>query len=585
MKRPDQHVIDSQADPLFRAVFADWAVSGTERDYGRDYVVEIFRNGERTGMLFNVQLKGSRNTAYSADGTFVSQKLEMDSAQYLAQQLQQPTFLVHVDVDAKKVFWSTIQLDEKVLATITAGNANSLTVRIPTANVLPDNIERFREDLARAQMEVIQRILLGTKPVDFVSAMASHPVERKTQIAQDLHQKGFWLELDTASRQGRAGDRAGAISAINRVVAGASGAGYVEIHFNAVLQRGELEWLQLVRSDAPQAHAPQQKLTTARELCRITKRKPKYLHLAAEMMRQGAELDIAVQQTISLLMSWQAHRKRGDDPVWIAVLSFQLQQSLLATNRKYRQALRLARATASSQYRWVTSRPIAEIGQTVGMLATLLTECGLQELGRQYRQSAFDLFKFAAAIATENGSRDELLIPVMNARMLDRNPDGEIFQWIRSVINLWPIDDPHRKVADELMARAVARTQGATFDGDIQTSPRQIHNNFLTSQGIDPTTEPWKSWIDLAIKDDDPTRVLIGCEHKGVLRHPGGNPMLDRLGLERANPKIIGCKLHQYFLGGGELDQIDQEFTKRFCNACPDRVPRPANWMFYDEPF
>lgn len=27
MKRPDEHVIDSQADALFRAVFADWAVT------------------------------------------------------------------------------------------------------------------------------------------------------------------------------------------------------------------------------------------------------------------------------------------------------------------------------------------------------------------------------------------------------------------------------------------------------------------------------------------------------------------------------------------------------------------------------
>jgi hypothetical protein len=93
------------------------------------------------------------------------------------------------------------------------------------------------------------------------------------------------------------------------------------------------------------------------------------------------------------------------------------------------------------------------------------------------------------------------------------------------VVDEWPIDSPYRRVAEALIARAAARAQGATFDGDIQTSPRQIHNNFLTSQGIDPTTEHWKGLIDLAIKDDDPTRVLIGCEHKVVMKHPGGNPM------------------------------------------------------------
>ncbi len=62
--------------------------------------------------------------------------------------------------------------------------------------------------------------------------------------------------------------------------------------------------------------------------------------------------------------------------------------------------------------------------------------------------------------------------------------------------------------------------------------------------GIDPTVEPWKSWIELAIKDDDPTRVMMACKHKMVMPHPRRNLMLDRLGLERANPKIIGCELY-----------------------------------------
>jgi hypothetical protein len=135
------------------------------------------------------------------------------------------------------------------------------------------------------------------------------------------------------------------------------------------------------------------------------------------------------------------------------------------------------------------------------------------------------------------------------------------------------------------MDRAVARKTGAKFEWDVETTPRQVHNNILTSAGIDPTTEPWASYIELAIKNDDPTRVLIDCQHKVAMKHPGGDPMLDRLALERANPKIIGCNLHRYALGGLELDNIDLEFKTRFCNSCSDRVPRPADWTFYDEPF
>src|SRR2546426_4103007 len=99
MKRPEQHEIDSKADAIFRKVFAEWGVNKSERDYGWDYVVEVFRDGNSTGVLFNVQLKGSRRTDYSADHSFISQTLEMDSADYLARQLKLPTFLVHVDVE------------------------------------------------------------------------------------------------------------------------------------------------------------------------------------------------------------------------------------------------------------------------------------------------------------------------------------------------------------------------------------------------------------------------------------------------------------------------------------------------------
>jgi hypothetical protein len=585
VKRPEQHVTDSEADGIFQGVFAEWSVNGSKRDYGWDYVVEVFRNGESTGFLFNGQLKGSRHTEYSADGSFISQELEIDSADYLARQLRQPTFLFHADVAAKKLFWSAIQLDQRVLEVLEQGRAKSLTVRIPTANVLPERFERFLEDLTQSQMVVVSRILLGTRPIEFADAMASQPIERISEVAEDLHEKGFHLELQAAFQQQKGGDIAGAIAAIRKVADSARTSGYVEVNFNAILQAGELEWLQVSKSDVPQALAADKKLETALELCRIAKRKPKHLHLFAQITRKAAELGVAVQKTFGLLMLWHCHVLRGDDPLWVAVLSFRLQQSLLAAHRKYKQSLRLAEATAKSQFRWVTARPIANIAMAIGTLAGLLDSCGFKEAGLQYHQSAFGLLKFSAAIATENKSMDELFNAVMNARVLERDLDGEIFKWVRSVIEQWAEDSQYRKNAEELMQRALDRKSGARFEGDIDTNPRQIHHNILTSAGIDPTTEPWVSIIDLAIKDDDPTRVLIECQHKVVMKHPGRDLMLDRLALERANPKIIGCNLHRYAIAGRELDNIDQAFKAEFCHVCPDRVPRPVGWNFHDEPF
>ena len=584
MKRPDQHVIDSQADALFRAVFADWSITPSERDYGWDYVVEVFRNGGSTGLLFNVQLKGSRHTAYSADRAFTSQKLEMDSAEYLARQLLLPTFLVHVDVEAKRIFWSTIQLDQKVLDGIRAGNASSLTVRIPTANQLPDRRDQFAKDLGQALIVVAARTLGRTSLLDFASAMAAHPAQRQHEIATDLHERAFLLELDAAHRQGQAGDATGAIAALDKIAMSAKAAGYVPVEFHAVWRRGLWEWMQLIKSEIPQARAAQQKLETARELCRIAKRTPRYLHLAAQILRRTAELGIATDTTFGVLMSWYAHRKRREDPLWIAVLTFQLQQHLLDIHRGYQRVLRLARATAKSQYRWVTVRPITELGTVIGTLAGLLKKCGLPEAGAAYRQAAFALFKFAAAVAEENQSIDELHKVVMDARILDmHDPAGDVNQWIRSILDQWPTESEHRRTAEILLAHTAARARGERFAGDIETTHQQIHHKLLTCMGIDPMTEPWKGLIDLAIKDEDPTRVMILCEQKVVTRHPLGNPMLNRLGLEYANPKLIACSLHNYRIGGQELDAVDGAFTERYCNRCPDKRSRPADWSFRDE--
>src|SRR5262249_46349432 len=156
-----------------------------------------------------------------------------------------------------------------------------LTVRIPKANELPAQQERFARDLAQALTVVTTRTLLGTSPLDFASAMAAHPLQRQNEIAADLHERGFFLELGAAYRQGQAGDPKRAIAALDKIASTARAAGYVAVEFNAVWWRGVWEWMQLIKSDLPQARAAQQKLATAVELCQIAKRTPRYLHLAA----------------------------------------------------------------------------------------------------------------------------------------------------------------------------------------------------------------------------------------------------------------------------------------------------------------
>ncbi len=583
MKRPEQHVTDSQGDAIFRWEFAKWAVNGSERDYGWDYVVEVFRNGTSTGLTFNAQLKSSLHTEYSSDGVFISQSLDQDAADYLARQLHQPTFLFHADVNAQELFWSAIQVDEAVLTALGRRETQSLTVRIPTANNLRERFDQFLGDLRRSQTIVLSRLLLGTKAGDFVDAMLGRPIEWIAEVAADFHEKGFRLDLQKAHDHMRRGDLPGAIATVKRVLG--NSIGYLEVQFNATLQLGEFEALQLMRSDRPQRLVADRKLATAEALCKIAKRAPRHLHLYAQTTRKAAQLAIAVHKVLGLLMSWKGHLRKSDDPLWLAVLSFQVNEGLLAAHQRYRQALRLAGATAGSQYRRVISRPIVDIASEITKLAAVLekTSAYFTDAATVYRASAFQLFKFAAAIATENRSMDDLWHALMMARTLKAQKGGEVFQWIRSIVDQWEKNSEHRRSAEELLERWTRRKDGVAFEGDIQTNFQQIHQNILTSAGIDPTEEPWVSLIDLAIKDDDPTRVLKECQRKQISYHPLGDPMLARLGLERANPKIISCGLHRHSLGGRELDGTNARFNERYCRSCPDREPRTDDWQFYSE--
>ena len=60
MKRPDQHIIETKSQRIFeRLVPVEWVAREVKPDYGVDYLVEVFKNGESTGKTFFVQLKGS----------------------------------------------------------------------------------------------------------------------------------------------------------------------------------------------------------------------------------------------------------------------------------------------------------------------------------------------------------------------------------------------------------------------------------------------------------------------------------------------------------------------------------------------
>ena len=139
MKRPKQHVIDTQAQSLFRqSLPAEWVVRPTAPDYGIDYEVEIVEGGSLTGFTFYVQLKGTLSPKY-ADASLCL-PFEVDKLSYYSEKVNRPVFILVADLVNNACLWLYAQ--RYVRGVLRANNPHwysqrSVTLYVPRANELP----------------------------------------------------------------------------------------------------------------------------------------------------------------------------------------------------------------------------------------------------------------------------------------------------------------------------------------------------------------------------------------------------------------------------------------------------------------
>lgn len=195
-----------------------------------------------------------------------------------------------------------------------------------------------------------------------------------------------------------------------------------------------------------------------------------------------------------------------------------------------------------------------------------------------------------AWIAVESDDQEALALACSSALMPVRSQDTDAFKWAVRTID--KINDPDAEdLATNLMERQIARWIGGALETDsYRGNPaQQLVENAAASLGIDPTDEnnPIVQGLRVAARDDRPSRVLKTCEH--ILSSMGATGPIARqiemlLGIQTAGSKIIHCMLYNYHHEGKDLDSAYSVFKSQYCDSCPDRSPRPAEWK-YSEAF
>jgi len=177
--KPEQHDIDAAGKRLLREALESlkWVVNEVEKDYDIDFNVQIFEAQSPTGDWFHVQLKSSADSEYSADGSFISQRLSIDHARHYALEMRDPVFLIHADVVAQKVFWNAPQLDRALIAVLSKTKAESVIVRITTDHELPKNVNKLLRDLESIYLVLGSRDIISATPQSFEQSLKHVPDE------------------------------------------------------------------------------------------------------------------------------------------------------------------------------------------------------------------------------------------------------------------------------------------------------------------------------------------------------------------------------------------------------------------------
>ncbi len=153
MKRPDSHIKEDESYRYVEEVLQEWVLNPLRKDYGIDYDIQVFENGESTDLNFGAQIK-STDSSRMDDKYF---KISLDT-KHIDDFFKQnrPILLIVYDRPRKNAYWVIMQ--DYVWDVLNKEKTNWLkqktsTIRLPLKNVLTN-----KEGIIKAVRNSLQRI-------------------------------------------------------------------------------------------------------------------------------------------------------------------------------------------------------------------------------------------------------------------------------------------------------------------------------------------------------------------------------------------------------------------------------------------
>jgi len=587
LERPQQHETDSAGERLLKSALepVGWAVNKIEHDYGIDFDVQIFRDHQATGEWFKIQLKSSESTAYSADRSFVSERLDVKHAKHFACEIREPVFVIHSDVRNEKVFWHSPQLDKALKTKLSQSHReedSDVTIRIPTEHSLPLGLPGLLTALEQIQIVLGAAFVMNAPAAQFVDVITDQGEGER--CIRDFQNRIDALRLGNVDALFRQGSLQKAAELVHQILQ--SNESSIESKFAAELQDERIRIRQYRTSGLPQTEFHRICLDTGLRLRALTKNGPPALKLFSLIAVKAGELDVLTFRDVGLFMNWKVHVERSDPPMALGSY-IELARSSRLITRKYNQCLRLANYAAKSVHLWALPRALIRIVQGLAVFFIHLKNEKQPDVFSAYFQSAIRLCRLAASAAERDNDESGLSAVATMAMLLYESGPADVEALVDEV--LAKIQDPEvKKQTEAVVERNLRRSGGEHVEGDTPATLAQAVENMAAAIGINllDGSDPATALVQIGVKDMNPGRSLVHCQRTFVSVGRPPNEMAWHLAralkLPSIGSKILHCDLHGYAIEGPSLDPICEAFKSQYCRSCADRSPRASDWEYSD---
>lgn len=596
MKRPKQHQTEDRAYKQFEECMPDhWVIRSQTHDYGVDREVEIFNqqpNGDAvsTGYVFKAQIKGTKKVITSKDDTHIKFSLEVNRADYLCNELQAPVFFILVGVDGDRAWWYAIQLDKELRHRLSAAipkNQKSITLNIPTGNVLPNTLDRLVITLDDIRLSHACNSFAELPQSNFDNLSLSleeiADLERRftnkvfvTKIGQ-LWQDKDYSGLEAASRA--------ALSNVNSSTA---------TKISAILCIEKANENKIKDSPTLQAHLGRIYFDTAAAIRKLTEGGNRSWRLFSAIIWRAALLRLASSDDFALYLNRKIHDAEGEggslDFVCNTMLGLARQQALRRILRKYNQCLRLINVAFKWEEYWMIPQVVLRVAQALSHVFIHLWGEGLEETANAFRDNIKKLLTKAVFISSALNNWDDMAQLVYASFTVNSQANNEhyheTYDWALNTLNTIP-DEARRKVWLECL-----EDQSQTFDPskriqefqepDVPIEEEyQIYIEMAQAMGInlDDPNDQIAQIVRIGLQDLNPERVLKNCRNLFVYVGHYGIPA-QMLGLHSAGSKYLRCLKKDVAIGGLSLDGIWETMSQQNCSKCEHKEPWPDDWKW-----